>query len=100
MLANGVLTGVTHHRPDPDFPTGSATWHWHAPFPVARYLALSIVGDYSCAATSEPMVAGTCQAQDRHIPAGLQAANALVMNRHEEITAFEEQLTGPYPFPV
>lgn len=99
VLANGVLTGVTHHRPDPDFPTGSATWHWHAPFPVASYLALSIVGDYSLRSHIGADGRRYYQAQDRHIPAGLQAANALVMNRHEEITAFEEQLTGPYPFP-
>ena len=46
-IANGQRVSVTDNPPDAEFPKGSTTTVWHAPMPIASYLALTIVGDYT-----------------------------------------------------
>lgn len=47
VIANGERTGIERNPPSKEFPRGSATTTWDAPFPIASYLPLTIVGDYS-----------------------------------------------------
>jgi aminopeptidase N len=96
-IANGQRVSVTNNPPDAEFPQGSATTVWHAPMPVASYLALTIVGDYS---SKVPTIDGRryYAFQSSQIPAKVRAKNEAVMATQPEITRFEEQFTGPFPF--
>jgi hypothetical protein len=96
-IANGQRVSVTNNSPDANFPAGSTTTVWHAPMPIASYLPLTIVGDYTAKVR---IIAGRryYAFQDRHISARLRAKNAAVMAMQPNITRFEERLTGPFPF--
>ncbi len=96
-IANGERVSVTDNPPDAQFPDGSATTVWHAPMPIASYLALTIVGDYTSRVHT---VDGRryYEFQDRHIPARLRAKDASIIAQQPEITRFEERFTGPFPF--
>jgi hypothetical protein len=98
VLANGQLVARTKNPPDADFPHGSTTWHWHADMPIASYLPLSIVGDYTFAERTTPAGTKYYQAQDKHIDAAQQRANSAVMDEQPDITSFESGFNGPYPF--
>jgi aminopeptidase N len=96
-IANGQRVSVTDNPPDAEFLQGSATTLWRAPMPIASYLALTIVGDY----TAKVHVVGGRRYyafQDRHTPARIRAKNAAVMAMQPGITRFEEQFTGAFPF--
>ena len=97
-IANGRLLRVAKHPGDSQFPGGSATWHWHAPMPIASYLALSLFGDYSLTSRVGDDGLTYYIAQDRHISPEQRRANRRVMNTHEDITAFEAHYNGPFPF--
>jgi hypothetical protein len=96
-IANGERVGVTDNPPDAAFPQGSATTVWHAPMPIASYLPLTIVGDY----TSEVHIVDGKRYyafQSRGIPARTRAENAVLIATQPDITRFEERFTGPFPF--
>jgi hypothetical protein len=88
---------VTHPH-DKEFPGGSVTWHWHSSAPIASYLVENSVGNYTL--TSRVGAGGVVfyEAQDTSIPPARQAKNLTVMNLQEDITNFESQFNGPYPF--
>ena len=96
-IANGRRVSVTDNRPDAAFPQGSTTTVWHAPMPIASYLALTIVGDYT---TTLHTVDGRRYYgfQDRHIPARIRAENAAVIATQPAVTRFEQRFAGPFPF--
>jgi hypothetical protein len=96
-IANGQRVSVTDNPPDAAFPNGSTTTVWHAPMPIASYLPLTIVGDYTARVHT---VDGRryYEFQDRHLPARLRATNAAAMAMQPGITLFEERFTGPFPF--
>jgi hypothetical protein len=96
-IANGQRVSVTDNPPDMEFPQGSATTVWQAPMPIASYLALTIVGDYT---TSVHTVDGTryYEFQDRQIPARTRAQNVTIMAAQPAVTRFQQRFTGPYPF--
>jgi aminopeptidase N len=97
-LANGRLLSVTKHGPDSQFPAGSATFHWSSGAPVASYLVEDSVGDYTL--TSRKASDGLLyyEAQDTSISAAQQAANKTIMDDQQDITDFEAQFNGPFPF--
>jgi hypothetical protein len=97
-LANGELKSVTHHGPSSQFPAGSVTYHWDSGAPVASYLVEDSVGNYSL--TSRRASDGLLyyEAQDTSISAKQQAANLAIMNQQQDITDFESQYNGPFPF--
>jgi hypothetical protein len=97
-LANGRLLSRVRNSPDGQFPHGSATWHWHAPMPIASYLALSMIGDYSFSSHETAQGMPYYEAQDRHISSRARAANRKVMARQAGITRFESRFNGPFPF--
>lgn len=96
-IANGQRVSVTDNAPDAAFPKGSTTTVWHAPMPIASYLALTVVGDYS-----EKVHTVDDRRyyafQDRRLPARLRAQNAAVIAMQPGITRFEERFAGPFPF--
>jgi len=96
-VANGELVSVRRHPASPEFPHGSVTWNWHAGMPVASYLVEDSVGSYSL---TSRVVNGIryYQAQDLSISAAQRAKNLAIMNLQPDITAFESQLNGPFPF--
>jgi len=98
-VANGKLVSVQHHAPSPQFPAGSATWNWHAAMPVASYLVENSVGTYSL---TSRVVHGIrfYQAQDLSISAAQRKKNLAIMAMQPDITAFESQFNGPFPYPT
>ena len=97
-VANGVLESVTRHAPDKRFPGGSATWHWHSRAPIASYLVEDSIGNYTL--TSRTGSDGTryYKVQDASISAAQQQKNLAIMNQQQDITDFESQFNGPFPF--
>jgi len=97
VIANGVLVSVRQHPASQEFPGGSVTWNWHSAAPIASYLVEDSVGNYSL--TSRTVDGITFyQAQDASIGAAQQTLNAAIMDMQPDITAFESQFNGPYPF--
>ncbi len=96
-IANGQRVSVTDNPPDAAFPKGSTTTLWHAPMPIASYLPLTIVGDYTAkvhTVDGRPYY----EFQDRHIEARYRAPDAAAIAMLPDITRFEERFTGPFPF--
>jgi Peptidase family M1 domain len=97
-LANGELKGVTRHGPDSEFPAGSVTYHWDSGAPVASYLVEDSVGNYTLTSRKASDGLTYYEAQDSSISATQQAANQAIMNQQQDITDFESQYNGPFPF--
>jgi len=97
VVANGVLVSVQHHTASREFPGGSVTWYWHAGMPVASYLVEDSVGNFSL---TSRVVNGIrfYQAQDLAISAAQRAKNLAIMAMQSDITAFESQFNGSFPF--
>jgi aminopeptidase N len=98
-LANGELKSVTSHDPDSQFPGGSVTFHWASDAPVASYLVENSVGNYTL--TSRTTRGGLTYyvAQDNSLGRAQQAANNSIMDQQQDVTNFESQFNGPFPFP-
>jgi Peptidase family M1 domain len=97
VIANGVLVSVQQHAASQEFAGGSVTWNWHSAAPIASYLVEDSVGDYSLTARTVDGIP-FYQAQDTSISAAQQQGNAAIMDMQPDITAFESQFNGPYPF--
>ena len=97
-VANGVLESVTRHAPDKQFPGGSATWHWHSRAPIASYLVEDSIGNYTLTSRTGSDGIRYYQAQDASISADQQQKNLAIMNQQQDITDFESQFNGPFPF--
>ncbi|HUL24453.1 MAG TPA: M1 family aminopeptidase [Streptosporangiaceae bacterium] len=97
VLANGVLVSRRTHPPDAQFPGGSVTWRWHSPAPVASYLVEDSVGSYDL---TERTVGGIrfYQAQASSLSAARKKQNRAIMDKQPDITRFESQFSGRYPF--
>jgi hypothetical protein len=98
VVANGELISVAHHKPNKEFPKGSVTWNWRSRAPIASYLVEDSVGNYHL--TERTADNGTLfyQAQDTAISAKQQKKNLAVMNLQQNITEFESQFSGTFPF--
>jgi hypothetical protein len=97
-LANGDLVSVTHNAPDANFPAGSDTSHWHSAATIASYLVEDSVGNYSFSTRAGSDGISYKEAQDSAISAAQQASNKAVMDQQQDITDFESQFNGPFPF--
>ena len=97
VIANGVLVSVQQHAASQEFPGGSVTWNWHSAAPIASYLVEDSVGKYRL---SSRTVGGIkfYRAQNGLISPAQQQSNAAIMGMQPDITAFESQFNGPYPF--
>jgi len=97
-LANGELVARTDHAADTEFPGGSVTYHWRSGAPVASYLVEDSVGDYTLTKRAGSDGITYNEAQDSSIAAAQQAKNQAIMDQQQDITDFEAQLNGPFPF--
>jgi hypothetical protein len=97
-VANGILVSVTHHPASPEFTRGSVTWHWNSPEPVASYLVQSSVGNYALTERTGRDGIRYYEAQDTSISPAHQKKNLAIMNKQQNITHWESQFNGPYPF--
>jgi hypothetical protein len=98
VLANGILMSRTDNPPDTGFPHGSVTWHWHSAAPVASYLVEDSIGSYSLRERTAANGIRFYQAQASSLSAARQRKNRAIMNMQADITSFESQFNGPYPF--
>jgi hypothetical protein len=98
VLANGVLISKTHNPPSAEFPGGSDTWNWHSPATIASYLVEDSVGSYHLTERTADNGTKYYEAQDTSIPAARQKKNLAIMNKQQDITEFESQFSGTYPF--
>ena len=97
-LANGELKAVSHNGPNSEFPAGSVTYHWDSGAPVASYLVEDSVGNYNLTSRKASDGLTYYEAQDTGISAKQQAANLAIMNQQQDITDFESQYNGRFPF--
>src|ERR1700744_3233021 len=97
-LDTGKLKPAPHHGPSSQFPAGSVTYHWDSGAPVASYLVEDSVGNYSLTSRRASDGLRYYEAQDTSISAKQQAANLAIMNQQQDITDFESQYNGPFPF--
>jgi hypothetical protein len=97
-VANGILESRVTHRGNAEFPPGSVTWHWHARAPIASYLVEDSIGKYHL--TKRTADNGTIyyEVQDSAISAKQQKKNRAIMNLQQNITEFESQFSGAFPF--
>ena len=98
VIANGVLVSVRHHPASGEFPGGSVTWNWHSRAPIASYLVEDSVGNYTLRERTARDGIRFYEAQDRAISPSRQRKNQAIMNLQQNITRFESQFSGPYPF--
>jgi aminopeptidase N len=97
-VANGILVSVTHHRPSREFPKGSVTWDWHSRAPIASYLVEDSVGNFRVTERTADNGTVFYEVQDAGISAKQQKKNVAVMNLQQNISEFEGQFNGTYPF--
>jgi len=97
-IANGDLVSTRQNAPDANFPAGSVTYHWHSAATIASYLVEDSVGNYTFSTRLGSDGITYKEAQDSSISATQQAANQAVMDQQQDITDFESQFNGPFPF--
>jgi hypothetical protein len=97
-IANGDLVSVKHKAPDANFPAGSDIYHWHSAATIASYLVEDSVGDYTFSTRLGSDGITYKEAQDSSISATQQASNKAVMDQQQDITDFESQFNGRFPF--
>ena len=98
VLANGILRSERHNKPNAQFPTGSTTWHWHMGSPVPSYLVENSVGYYNLTERTAPNGIHFYEAQASSLSAARRKVNRAIMNKQPDITAFQSQFNGAYPF--
>ncbi len=97
VIANGARRGARQHRPGPRFSKGSQTVHWRSTDPVASYLVLVLVGDYTQRSFTRHGVRYRLL-QDAHIPRGQRRVNARRLAQLDDSTTFLRRFSGPFPF--
>ncbi len=97
-IANGVLLWSAHNRPDANFPGGSTTWRWHSPATIASYLVENSVGDYDLTTRKGSDGIRYYEAQSSSIGAAQKQANLAIMDQQQDITDFQSQFNGRFPF--
>ena len=97
-ICNGVLVGSVKHRADNQFPNGSVTWHWQAVMHIASYLVESSIGNYAFTRRTADNGIYYYTVQDQNISAAQRSANNQVIAQQEDITNYESQFNGDFPF--
>jgi hypothetical protein len=97
-VGNGILVSSTHNPPSRQFPAGSTSWHWRSVAPVASYLVENSVGSFDL--TQRRAANGIVYyiGQPSSLSAADKATNLAIMNQQQDITAFQSQFNGPFPF--
>ena len=100
FIGPGRLVSKVVNAPDANYPTtGSRTFNWHSAEPIGSYLVENSVGHYDETermATAGDVIYYTYQSSA--IAAARKATNVAIMDQQEDITHFQEQFNGPFPF--
>ena len=97
-VANGILVSEQHNAPSAQFPAGSTSWHWHMAFPVAGYLVENSVGRFDLTERTAPNGIHYYEVQASSLSAAQKRSNQAVMDHQQNITQFQSQFNGTYPF--
>jgi hypothetical protein len=97
-IGNGRLVSTGDNAPDANFPAGSTSWHWRSPEPVAAYLVENSVGSFDWSERAGANGVLYYEAQDSNIAAARKLINKAAMDGQEDITHFQEGITGTFPF--
>ncbi len=97
-IANGMLLSTVRNAPDALFREGSTTFHWHSPAPIASYLVENSVGNYDLTWRDADDGIRYYEAQASAIDDAQQQANLAIMDQQQDITDFQSQFNGPFPF--
>jgi hypothetical protein len=97
-VANGILVSQRHNRAGKVFPGGSTTFHWHSRAPIASYLVENSVGSFDLTVRRAASGMRFYTVQPSSLSAAQKAANAAIMDQQQDITQFQSQFNGPFPF--
>ncbi|MEO9238653.1 MAG: hypothetical protein ABI418_11235, partial [Jatrophihabitantaceae bacterium] len=97
-IGNGILVSTSHHGPDATFPAGSTTWHWRMASPMASYLVENSVGAFDLTERTARNGIHFYEAQASSLSLARKQANLAIMKQQADITAFQSQFNGPFPF--
>jgi hypothetical protein len=97
-VANGILRSTTNNPPDALFPGGSTTYHWQSPAPIASYLVENSVGNYDLMFRDADDGIRYYEVQADAIDPAQKQANLAIMDQQQDITDFQSQFNGPFPF--
>jgi hypothetical protein len=97
-VANGQLLSTTTNAPDTSFPGGSQTFHWRSGAPVASYLVENSVGSFDLSSHLGSDGIRYYEAQGSSISPTRKAQNLAIMDQQQDITDFQSQFNGPFPF--
>jgi hypothetical protein len=97
-IANGVLVSSAHNAPDANFPGGSTSFHWHSAAPVASYLVENSVGAFDLTERTADNGVRYYEAQGSSLSDARKQANLAIMNHQQDITEFQSQFNGTFPF--
>ena len=97
-VANGTLVSRHGNAPSTDFPAGSTTWHWHMGSPVPSYLVENSIGGFDLRVRRAANGLRFYEVQASSLSPARKRENRAIMNQQQDITQFESQFNGPYPF--
>jgi Peptidase family M1 domain len=98
VICNGILEWARRNKPDAEFGHGSVTCHWHSRAPIASYLVEDSIGNYHLTERTADNGVRYYEAQDASISPAQQKKNLAIMNMQQNITEFESQFSGTFPF--
>jgi hypothetical protein len=99
FISNGRLVSTVVNAPDANYPTGSRTFNWHSAEPINSYLIENSVGQFE--ESVRMATAGDVlyyEYQSPNIQPARKLTNKVIMDMQEDITHFQEQFSGPFPF--
>jgi hypothetical protein len=95
----GPVSPTQVNPPDANFPGGSWLWHWHAPEGISSYLVTNTIGSYDLVARRSVLTGiEYYQAMASGLTAARKTAIKAVLDTQEDITQFQAQFVGPFPF--
>jgi Peptidase family M1 domain len=97
-IANGRLLSTRATAPGRGFPRGSTTFHWRSGAPVASYLVENSVGAFDLTSHVGSDGIRYYEAQASSLSEAQKKANLQVMRQQQDITHFQSQFNGPFPF--
>jgi hypothetical protein len=101
-VSNGELIENTDNPDDTTIAGGTSYWHWRSPEHIANYLVENSVDSFDLSSrlsTDGPNAGVTYwEAQGSTITAAKKATNKAILDQQQDITDFQTQFNGKYPF--
>ncbi len=97
-IANGRLLSTRRNKPNRSFPHGSRSFHWRSGAPVASYLVENSVGAFDLTSHVGSDGIRYYEGQGSSLSPAQKADNLAVMAQQQDITHFQSQFNGRFPF--